>query len=109
MSLHCRRASVLVVQKLEHEQEYLQALPSAEMYEKSYMHRDVVTHAAVSSDADFIITGSSDGRIKFWKKRPKDVEFAKHFRAHISAIRGRVNPPWSGIHLVLLQSDADWD
>lgn len=30
---------------LAHEQEYLDALPSAQMYEKSYMHRDVVTHA----------------------------------------------------------------
>jgi len=31
-------------------------------YEKSYMHRDVVTHLAVSS-ADFFITGSCDGNI----------------------------------------------
>lgn len=29
-------------------------------YEKSYMHRDVVTHVAVSV-ADFFITGSLDG------------------------------------------------
>lgn len=29
-------------------------------YEKSYMHRDVVTHVAVSA-ADFFITGSADG------------------------------------------------
>lgn len=29
-------------------------------YEKSYMHRDVVTHVAVSC-ADFFITGSCDG------------------------------------------------
>lgn len=29
-------------------------------YEKSYMHRDVVTHVAVSL-ADFFITGSCDG------------------------------------------------
>ncbi len=79
---------VSYAQKLEHEQEYLHALPSAEMYEKSFMHRDVVTHAAVAADIDFIITGSADGHIKFWKKRPKDVEFAKHFRAHVSAITG---------------------
>ena len=32
------------VQILEHEQVYLDALPSASMYEKSYMHRDIVTH-----------------------------------------------------------------
>lgn len=30
-------------------------------YEKSYMHRDVVTHVAVSV-ADFFITGSADGK-----------------------------------------------
>jgi hypothetical protein len=32
-------------------------------YEKSYMHRDVVTHVAVSP-ADFFITGSTDGKTK---------------------------------------------
>lgn len=31
-------------------------------YEKSYMHRDVVTHVAVSQ-ADFFITGSTDGKM----------------------------------------------
>ncbi|KAL5974606.1 cytochrome P450 monooxygenase 71 [Asimina triloba] len=51
---------------LQFEQAYLDALPSAPMlglqlrYEKSYMHRDVVTHVAVSA-ADFFITGSVDG------------------------------------------------
>lgn len=29
---------------LPYEQVYLDNLPCAEMYEKSYMHRDVVTH-----------------------------------------------------------------
>lgn len=33
---------------------------TAYRYEKSYMHRDVVTHVAVSA-ADFFITGSADG------------------------------------------------
>lgn len=31
-------------------------------YEKSYMHRDVVTHVAVSP-ADYFITGSADGNL----------------------------------------------
>lgn len=56
-------------------------LPSAELYEKSYMHRDFVTHVAISK-ADFIITGSVDGHVKFWKKQPEGIEFIKHFRAH---------------------------
>ncbi|QCE09438.1 hypothetical protein DEO72_LG10g657 [Vigna unguiculata] len=72
---------------LQFEQAYLNALPSANMYEKSYMHRDVVTHVAVSA-ADFFITGSSDGHLKFWKKKPIGIEFAKHFRSHLGPIEG---------------------
>ncbi|RWW86248.1 hypothetical protein BHE74_00004983 [Ensete ventricosum] len=45
---------------LQFEHAYLDVLPCAHMYEKSYMHRDVVTHVAVST-ADFFITGSVDG------------------------------------------------
>ncbi|CAI5520439.1 unnamed protein product, partial [Closterium sp. Naga37s-1] len=56
-------------------------------YEKSYMHRDWVTHVAVS-DADFFITGSRDGHLKFWKKKAVGVEFAKHFRAHLGPVEG---------------------
>nr|KYP38270.1 Peptidylprolyl isomerase domain and WD repeat-containing protein 1 [Cajanus cajan] len=72
---------------LQFEQAYLDALPSANMYEKSYMHRDVVTHVAVSP-AEFFITGSADGHLKFWKKRPVGIEFAKHFRSHLGPIEG---------------------
>ena len=32
---------------------------------------------------DFIITGSCDGHIKFWKKQEEGVEFVKHFRGHL--------------------------
>ncbi|KAM7275776.1 hypothetical protein ACFE04_017642 [Oxalis oulophora] len=72
---------------LQFEQAYLESLPSANMYEKSYMHRDVVTHVAVSS-AEFLITGSIDGHLKFWKKKAVGVEFAKHFRSHLGPIEG---------------------
>lgn len=72
---------------LQFEQAFLDALPSAAMYEKSYMHRDVVTHVAVSP-ADYFITGSADGHLKFWKKKPAGIEFAKHFRSHLSPIEG---------------------
>ena len=58
------------------------------MYEKSYMHRDTVTHVVVAQAAEFIITGSADGHLKFWKKRQKGVEFAKHFRAHLGPVTG---------------------
>lgn len=70
---------------LEYEQVYIDNLPSADRYEKSYMHRDVLTHCAVTK-TDFIITTSMDGHVKFWKKNDIGVEFVKHFRAHLSAI-----------------------
>jgi peptidylprolyl isomerase domain and WD repeat-containing protein 1 len=72
---------------LQFEQLYLQRLPCGEMYEKSYMHRDHVTHTAVSRK-DFFITASKDGHVKFWKKKPEGVEFVKHFRAHVGPVTG---------------------
>lgn len=72
--------------KLEFEHVYLEALPSAEMYEKSYMHRDWVTHIA-ATETDFFISGSRDGHLKFWKKKPIGIEFVKHFRAHMGPIQ----------------------
>ena len=45
-------------------------LPSAKTYEVSYMHRDVVI-AAITTKTFFIITASSDGHVKFWKKAPE--------------------------------------
>ena len=63
----------------------LGTMPSAEMYERSYMHRDHVTHVVVTS-TDFIVTASRDGQIKFWKKMQKGLEFVKHFRAHLAPI-----------------------
>lgn len=68
---------------LEHEQLYLNNLPSCESYEKSYMHRDVITHI-LCTKTDFIITASCDGHVKFWKKMDTDIEFVKHFRSHLS-------------------------
>ncbi|KAK6138449.1 hypothetical protein DH2020_027824 [Rehmannia glutinosa] len=52
---------------LQFEQAYLDALPSANMYEKSYMHRDVVTHVAVSA-ADFFMSGSADEQNRLAQK-----------------------------------------
>lgn len=52
---------------LPHEKLYLDNLPGAESYEKSYMHRDVITHCIVTA-SDFVVTASCDGHVKFWKK-----------------------------------------
>ena len=70
--------------------EFLQNLPSGVMYEKSYMHRDCVSHVlhCSTSTSDFFVSASRDGHVKFWKKRAKGVEFAKHFRAHVGVIVG---------------------
>ena len=76
------------LQVLEFESAHLDSLPSAQMYESSYMHRDQLSHVEVAQAADFIITGSVDGHIKFWKKRQQGIEFAKQFRAHLGAIAG---------------------
>ena len=72
--------------KVAHERAFLKKLPSAEMYEKSYMHRDVVTHVAITPQTDFVVTASCDGHVKFWKKMMEGVEFVKHFHAHVGAI-----------------------
>lgn len=39
-----------------------------------------VTQVAVASQTEFFITGSADGHIKFWKKQPQGIEFAKHYK-----------------------------
>ncbi len=35
---------------------------------------------------DFIVTASSDGHVKFWKKLEDGIEFVKHFRAHLGQL-----------------------
>lgn len=58
------------------------------MYERSYMHKDTVSHVMVSHRFEFIFTASTDGFLKFWKKAATGVEFVKTFRAHLSKISG---------------------
>jgi peptidylprolyl isomerase domain and WD repeat-containing protein 1 len=72
--------------KLEFEEQYLRSLPLSDMYERSYMHRDVVTQVAASPQRGFIITASMDGVVKFWKKTDKEIEFAKEYKAHTAPI-----------------------
>ncbi|GMT14998.1 hypothetical protein PFISCL1PPCAC_6295 [Pristionchus fissidentatus] len=78
-------AKVPKVPTLKFESTYLRSIPSASQYEKSFMHRDVITHV-MATQTDFIITASSDGHLKFWKKKYSEgVEFVKHFRCHLHA------------------------
>eukprot|EP00455_Lapot_gusevi_P044681 TRINITY_DN5619_c0_g1_i1.p1 TRINITY_DN5619_c0_g1~~TRINITY_DN5619_c0_g1_i1.p1 ORF type:complete len:639 (+),score=152.33 TRINITY_DN5619_c0_g1_i1:74-1990(+) len=71
---------------LQDEKYYLDQLPSSELYEMSYMHRDDVTHVIITKETDFLITGSKDGVVKFWKKVDQGIEFVKVFRAHLGPI-----------------------
>lgn len=78
----------------------MRSIPSAKQYEKSFMHRDIITHAVATEfvklfavqiynfRTDFIITASLDGHLKFWKKKyGEGVEFVKHFRCYLRKIK----------------------
>lgn len=70
--------------QLKHEAEFLRSIPSSSQYEKSFMHRDTISHV-IATKTDFIVTASVDGHLKFWKKKHGEgVEFVKHFRCHLS-------------------------
>ncbi|SCV68228.1 BQ2448_349 [Microbotryum intermedium] len=90
---------------LAHEKLYLDHLPSADRYYKSFMHRDTVTGVVLTRATavqgapytdptvnvfvrrtDFLITSSVDGHLKFWKKQAEGIEFVKHYRTHLSPI-----------------------
>ncbi len=50
------------------------------------MHVGEVNHVRVTPKTDFIVTTSIDGQLKFWKKKPKEIEFVKRFYAHVGPI-----------------------
>ena len=53
-------------------------LPTAEMYENSFMHKCPVSRVLASTSTNFVITVSNaDGIVKFWKKAPIGIEFVK--------------------------------
>ena len=56
------------LQKMDLYDLVLENIPTADNYEVSYMHRDIVNNIIASSKVDYIITFSIDGHIKFWKK-----------------------------------------
>ncbi|KAI3382452.1 hypothetical protein SNEBB_006692 [Seison nebaliae] len=47
--------------------ELIMNFPNAPMYEKSYMHRDKISHILMTKKG-FLLTASQDGFVKFWKK-----------------------------------------
>mmetsp|Transcript_12056 Transcript_12056/g.25679 ORF Transcript_12056/g.25679 Transcript_12056/m.25679 type:complete len:754 (+) Transcript_12056:308-2569(+) len=46
----------------------LQDVPTTQHYQVSYMHRQTVTHVCTSLRHGYVITGSTDGVVKFWKR-----------------------------------------
>ena len=76
------------------------------MYERSFMHRDTVTHAAVAGPADFVLTASVDGHLKFWRKTATGLEFAKHFRAHLGPITGLAISPDGALAATISAADG---
>jgi len=67
-------------------EDFLSLLPSAELYEKSFMHREAITHIIFTPRTDFLITASCDGIVKWWKKAATGIEFVKQFSSHNGAI-----------------------
>ena len=49
---------------LPFENVYLENLPDCDTYERSFMHRDVVSWCLSSGPTCFVITGSVDGHVK---------------------------------------------
>ena len=66
----------------------LAKMPTGKRYEKSFMHRDLVSYVLVSQKHGMIFTGSVDGFLKFWKKGQVGIEFIKTFKAHLGKITG---------------------
>lgn len=74
--------------KLKFEKQHIAALPSAARYSKSLMHKDQLSFCSFTPHTDFLITGSIDGSVKFWKKTSGGIEFVKEYTAHDGEIRG---------------------
>ena len=68
---------------------YLSQLPNQSEYERSFMHRDTVSHV-LEAGCGSMVTASVDGYLKFWRKvpAPVSIEFVKTFRAHTGPITG---------------------
>ncbi|EJD50595.1 hypothetical protein AURDEDRAFT_135422 [Auricularia subglabra TFB-10046 SS5] len=70
---------------LAHEKLFLDHMPSADRYSKSFMHRDTINFVTLTK-TDFVVTTSVDGHLKLWKKQEIGIEFVKHYRAHLAPI-----------------------
>lgn len=67
---------------LPFEKVYISALPKSTRYSRSLMHKDEISFVTMTPHTEFLITTSTDGFIKFWKKVAEGIEFVKEYRAH---------------------------
>jgi peptidylprolyl isomerase domain and WD repeat-containing protein 1 len=72
---------------LPYEKLYVSALPTSARYSKSLMHKEQLSFVTMTPSTDFLITSSTDGAVKFWKKGSEGIEFVKEFRAHNGEIK----------------------
>ena len=65
---------------------HLSRLPSAALYERSYLHREQLTHLLLTPLTSFLLTASRDGVLKWWKKVKGTITFVRQYRAHEGAL-----------------------
>ena len=51
------------------------------------MHKEQLSFITTTPVTDFLITTSTDGVVKFWKKVSAGVEFVKEYKVHDGEIR----------------------
>ena len=80
---------LILLEEKEKENNYiLNYLPMSHSYTKSYMHKDFIDHIISNPITDFIFTTSTDGILKFWKKKYIGIEYVKQFKSHPNKITG---------------------
>lgn len=72
---------------LPYEKLYISALPKSTRYSKSLMHKEQLAFLTMTPITEFLITTSTDGVVKFWKKVAEGIEFVKEFKAHQGEVR----------------------
>ncbi|ELW56954.1 Peptidylprolyl isomerase domain and WD repeat-containing protein 1 [Tupaia chinensis] len=63
----------------EFERVYLDNLPSASMYERSYVHRDAITHVIqLNLVYKAVVYSDKSGMIEYWTRPPHEYKFPKN-------------------------------
>lgn len=83
---------------------FIPHIPTASLYERSYMHRSPIVKVVASAVTDFILTASHDSQVKFWRKTFDNIEFIKSFTAHAGQLYDIIISP-SGLIAATVGSD----